>query len=73
MELLRMAHGGAMFYGSASTLERIVAEDIWESLLAVKFGGPLRSRLNNRKIAETLFKAVIYNAERANYLSWSNP
>ena len=25
------------------------------------------------EIVETLFKVVIYNAERANHLSWSNP
>jgi len=39
----------------------------------VKFGGTLRSRLDNRRVAETLFKVVMYNAERANYLSWVNP
>jgi len=35
----------------------------------VKFGGTLRSRPENRRAVETLFKVVMYNAERANYLS----
>ncbi len=35
----------------------------------VKFGGILRSRLENRMAVETLFKVVMYNAERANYFS----
>ena len=39
----------------------------------VKFGGTLRSRCDIRRVVETLFKVVIYNAERANYLSWNNP
>ncbi len=39
----------------------------------VKFGGTLRSRCDNRRVVETLFKVVIYNAERENYLSWFNP
>jgi hypothetical protein len=35
----------------------------------VKFGGTPRSRLENRRAVETLFKVVIHNAERADYLS----
>jgi hypothetical protein len=35
----------------------------------VKFGGTLRSRLENRRAVETLFKVVMCNAEQANYRS----
>lgn len=55
---------------------RVREEESGESVfgaLKVKFGGTLGSRLDNRMVAETLFKVVIYNAERTNYLSWSNP
>ena len=54
-------------YGKRSLVECVFGA------MKVKFGGTLRSRCDNRRVVETLFKVVIYNAERANYLSWSNP
>ncbi|MFQ5834015.1 MAG: IS5 family transposase [Candidatus Thorarchaeota archaeon] len=54
-------------YGKRSLVESVFGA------VKVKFGGTLRSRCDNRRTVETLLKVVIYNAERANYLSWFNP
>jgi transposase len=54
-------------YGKRSLVESVFGA------LKVRFGGTLRSRRDPRRVVETLFKVVIYNAERANYLSWVNP
>jgi len=48
--------------------KRSLVESVFGAL-KVKFGGTLRSRCDNRRAVETLLKVVIYNAERANYLS----
>jgi transposase len=54
-------------YGKRSLVESVFGA------MKVKYGGTLRSRCDNRRVVETLFKVVMYNAERANYLSWVNP
>jgi len=54
-------------YGKRSLVESVFGA------VKVKFGGTLKSRRDNRREVEPPLKVVIYNAARANYLSWFIP